>query len=174
MHATTTPRTLARTLRRSVRFIPILGALALATTGVVLATPGSGLTTTNVSVGRFDEIAVHTHVDGHKASVRTKGASDIHVVSNVFEPGGQTGWHTHPGPSLITVKSGTITVYDGHDPTCTPTVYPAGSGFLDPGDGHVHVLRNEGTTAAETIAVQILPQGAVRRIDAPDPGFCDF
>jgi hypothetical protein len=53
-------------------------------------------------------------------------------------------------------------------------VYPAGSGFLDPGDGHVHLLRNEGSVSAETIAVQILPAGAVRRIDVPDPGTCDF
>jgi hypothetical protein len=42
------------------------------------------------------------------------------------------------------------------------------------GNGHVHILRNEGTVAAETIAVQLLPRGAVRRIDAPDPGYCPF
>jgi hypothetical protein len=95
-------------------------------------------------------------------------------VSNVLAPGGQTGWHTHPGPSLITVKSGTITAYDGDDPTCSPTVYPAGSGFVDPGDGHVHILRNEGTVVAETIAVQILGAGSVRRIDVPAPGTCPF
>ncbi len=53
-----------------------------------------------------------------------------------------------------------------------------GDGVLDllVGDiaGNVHLLRNEGTTPAETIAFQILPQGAVRRIDAPAPGNCEF
>jgi hypothetical protein len=146
----------------------------LATASVVLATPGTGIATTNISVGLFEPIDVKTHVDGHKVSIDTKGPSDVYVVSNVIAPGGQTGWHTHPGPSLITVKSGTITAYDGDDPDCTPTVYTAGTGFVDAGDGHVHVLRNEGTVAAETIAVQLLPRGAARRIDVPDPGNCPF
>jgi quercetin dioxygenase-like cupin family protein len=95
-------------------------------------------------------------------------------VSNKFAPGGQSGWHTHPGPSLITVKAGTVTAYSGDDPSCTPHVYAAGTGFIDPGGGHVHLLRNEGSVEAETVAVQILPAGAERRIDAPIPGNCPF
>ena len=156
------------------RLIVTLTIAALTTSGIALATSGSGITTTNISVGLFADIDIKAHVDGYKVAVDTKGESDIYVVSNVFAPGGQSGWHTHPGPSLITVKSGTITAYSGDDPSCTPQVYPTGTGFVDPGDGHVHILRNEGTVAAETIAVQLLPRGAVRRIDAPDPGYCTF
>ncbi len=162
-------------MRSQLRRVPVLLAAALvslATAGVVLATAGSGITSTNISVGTFDDIQLKTHVDGHKVMIDTKGPSDVYVVSNVLVPGGHSGWHTHPGPSLITVKSGTITVYDGDDPTCTPRVYPAGTGFVDDGDGHVHIIRNEGSINAETIAVQLLPQGAVRRIDVPDPGNC--
>lgn len=109
---------------------------------------------------------------GHKVDIDTKGDSDLYVVSNVIAPGGHTGWHTHPGPSLITVKSGTITAYEGDDPNCNPTVYTAGQGFVDPGDGHVHLLRNEGTVPAETIAVQLVPDGGSRRIDEPAPDGC--
>ena len=148
--------------------------LVFATAGVALATTGSGITTSMVSLGNFEDVDVTTHVGAHKVSIKTKGPSDLYVISNVFAPGGQTGWHTHPGPSLITVKSGTITAYDGDDPSCTPTVYPAGTGFVDSGDGHVHILRNEGTVPAETIAVQLLPDGAERRIDMPAPGNCPF
>jgi hypothetical protein len=36
------------------------------------------------------------------------------------------------------------------------------------------MLRNEGTVQAETIAVQLVPKDAVRRIDEPDPGYCHF
>jgi quercetin dioxygenase-like cupin family protein len=36
---------------------------------------------------------------------------------------GNTGWHMHPGPSLITVTAGTITAYDGDDPTCAPRTF---------------------------------------------------
>ena len=144
----------------------------LASAGAVSATTGSGITTTQIVQGNFGDIDVRTNFDGHKVDIDTKGDSDLYVVSNVIAPGGHTGWHTHPGPSLITVKSGTITAYEGDDPNCNPTVYTAGQGFVDPGDGHVHLLRNEGTVPAETIAVQLVPDGGSRRIDEPAPDGC--
>jgi len=55
--------------------------------------------------------------------LKTKSDSDVYVVRNTVVPGGQSGWHYHPGPSLITVVQGTATFYDGDDPTCTPRVY---------------------------------------------------
>ena len=152
----------------------VLAVMTLATAGVVHATSGSGITTTMIVQGNFGDIDVNTNFDGHKVDIDTKGDSDLYVVSNVIAPGGHTGWHTHPGPSLITVKSGTITAYQGDDPTCSPTVYTAGQGFIDPGDGHVHLLRNEGTVPAETIAVQLVPDGGTRRIDEPAPPDCAF
>jgi quercetin dioxygenase-like cupin family protein len=149
--------------------------IAAAYAGRALATPGSGITSSTVSLGRFDEFSVVTAgTVTHRASVTTKGASDVFVVTNRIAPGGHTGWHSHPGPSLITVQSGTATAYDGDDPSCAARVYSAGSGFIDPGDGHVHLLRNEGDVELVLVAVQILPAGAERRIDAPDPGTCTF
>ena len=67
-----------------------------------------------------------------------------------------------------------MTNYRGDDPSCTPHAYAAGAGFIDPGGRSVHLLRNETGTPAETIAVQLLPKDAVRRIDAPAPGNCPF
>ena len=83
--------------------------------------------------GNFGDIDVKTNFDGHKVDIDTKGDSDLYVVSNVIAPGGHTGWHTHPGPSLITVKSGTITAYEGDDPTCTPDRVHRGPGLRRPG-----------------------------------------
>ena len=141
--------------------------------GDVLATPGAMITTSTVSLGRFEGIDLTTgDGDAHRVHIKTTGPSDIYVVTNTMAPGGHTGWHTHPGPSLITVQAGTATVYAGNDPTCTPRVYPTGSGFIDPGDGHVHLLRNEDRVDLVTVAVQIVPAGAARQINAPDPGHC--
>jgi oxalate decarboxylase/phosphoglucose isomerase-like protein (cupin superfamily) len=108
--------------------------------------------------------------------LKTKGDSDVYVVRNTVVPGGQSGWHYHPGPSLITVVQGTATFYDGDDPTCTPRVFPAGSGVIDDSvdASHVHLLRNEGTTNLITVTMQIVPAGAPRRVDAPAPGNCPF
>jgi quercetin dioxygenase-like cupin family protein len=149
--------------------------VALVAAAAALATDGSGITTAQLSLGRFAAFDVQTN-DGprHRVKLKTKGDSDVYVVSNTVVPGGHSGWHTHPGPSLITVKEGTATFYDGDDPTCTPRVYPAGTGVIDPGDGHVHLLRNEGSVNLVTVTVQILPAGAPRRIDAPAPGNCGF
>ena len=57
---------------------------------------------------------------------------------------------------------------------CKPHVYTQGMGFVDPGGDHVHIIRNEGTVEASTVAVQLIPAGQPRRIDVADPGNCDF
>jgi hypothetical protein len=67
-----------------------------------------------------------------------------------------------------------VTVYEGNDPACKGTQYSVGMGFVDPGGGHVHEIRNEGTVQASTVAVQVIPAEAARRIDAPAPGSCPF
>lgn len=144
---------------------------------VVLATPASGFVGTTLAVGRYEEFDVHNSglPDLHwQAKARTQGQSDLYVQSNVWAPGGTTGWHTHPGHSLITVTAGSVTAYEGDDPSCTPRVYTQGMGFVDEGGDHVHVLRNEGAVEARTITVQLIPAGATRRIDAPAAGNCPF
>lgn len=153
-------------------FVAALVAVAVPA-GVVLATPQSGFTPAQQWKGVFGEIDVKTNgFLPHQVKLKTKEDSDVYVTRNAIAVGGQSGWHTHPGPSLIIVTVGEITAYDGDDPTCTPTRYRAGEGFVDPGDGHVHLLRNETNAPAETVAVQILPKDATRRIDAPAPGNC--
>jgi quercetin dioxygenase-like cupin family protein len=143
----------------------------------VLATPQSGVTTSTVAQASFPEFNVTGKA--HPANIwRTRlkahGNSDLYVIDNVLSPGGTTGWHSHPGPSLIFVLKGQVTNYLGDDPSCTPHVYTAHQGFLDPGGDSVHMLRNEGTVDAETVAVQVLPAGATRKIDMADPQNCHF
>jgi quercetin dioxygenase-like cupin family protein len=126
----------------------------------------------------FEKIRVlsGTDTEGHDAKVRiiTKEPSDVYLVVSTVAVGGYSGWHTHPGPSVVLVKTGTATVYHGDDPTCTPVRYPAGTGFIDPGGGHVHMVRNEGKEPLVTEAFQIIPAGDGRRIDAASPGYCEF
>ena len=160
--------------------------IAASVTGPVLATPASGFVGTTLAVGRFHDINAFNHLlppefwgrrenrDVWLSWQRTKGESDVYVQSNVWAPGGTTGWHTHPGHSLIIVTAGTVTTYEGHDSSCAPRTYTVGMGFVDPGGGHVHVIRNEGAVEARTITVQVVPAAAVRRVDAPDPGHCGF
>jgi len=100
---------------------------------------------------------------------------DVVVVIFTVQPGGQGGWHTHPGPTLWTVTQGTMTIYEGDDPTCTPHVYPTGTGDVEATTNtHIHNLRNETSSIAETVVTFLLPVGAPLRIDLPDPGYCPF
>lgn len=144
------------------------------------ATPASGFTSTTLALGRFSAIDVTNSftppAPGNEwlSFDKTVGYSDVYVQDNVWAPGGTTGWHSHPGHSMVIVTAGTITDYEGHDPKCTPHVYTAGMGFVDAGGNHVHIIRNEGTVQAETIAVQVIPANQPRRIDAAAPGNCPF
>jgi quercetin dioxygenase-like cupin family protein len=162
-------------MRKVIGGSALAGLVVLVVAATALATANEGFSTEQLSFGNFGEIDVKTNdALPHQVKVKTKGDSDVYVVRNTVLPGGHSGWHTHPGPSLITVKEGTATFYDSDDPTCTPQVYPAGTGVIDRGDGHVHLLRNEGDVNLVTVTVQILPDGAPRRIDTPQPGNCPF
>ena len=141
---------------------------------------------TTLAVGRFGDIDTNNHQIPSKPQTvpgpatpwlsfqKTKGLSDVYVQSNVWQPGGSTGWHTHPGHSLIIVAAGTVTAYDADDSSCTPHTYTVGQGFVDEGGDHIHNIRNEGLVEARTVAVQVIPANAVRRIDAPASTNCPF
>jgi hypothetical protein len=155
-------------------------------TGNVQATPASGFVGTTIAVGRFGAIdasnlMILPDLSGHSrhkdlwlSFQKTRGASDVYVQNNVWQPGGTTGWHTHPGHSLIIVTAGTVTTYEGDDAKCRPHVYTAGMGFVDEGGDHVHVIRNEDAVEARTVAVQLIPAGATRRQDADANPACTF
>jgi quercetin dioxygenase-like cupin family protein len=166
----------------------LLGAATLA---VVLypahkasATDPVGFTGTPIAQGRFSTIDATNYFVPPDFAIqptnvwmsfeKTTGPSDLYVQSNAWDPGGSTGWHSHPGHSLIIVTQGTVTDYEGSDKNCTPHVYTAGMSFIDKGGPHVHIIRNETTAPAATVAVQLIPAKQSRRIDAPDPGNCHF
>lgn len=107
-----------------------------------------------------------------RARLRTRGVSDVYVVDTAFSPGDSTGWHSHPGPSLVIVKTGTVTNYEAVGSTCTTHTYTAGQGFVDAGGSDEHMVRDDSSAPAELIAVQILPGGSLRRIDEPAPANC--
>jgi quercetin dioxygenase-like cupin family protein len=152
--------------------VAIVGVAAFVA-GTALATPGSGVSSTTLGQASLDPIKTKAKAGDWEIEIETKGQSNVTVVENRVAPGGHFGWHSHPGPSLVLVKSGTSTFYRGDDPTCTPQVYPAGSAYVDPG-GTVHIARNEGTVELVLIVTRIIPEGAPARIDQPNPGNCPF
>jgi hypothetical protein len=111
--------------------------------------------------------------NGYCAQLESHDNTDIAVTNIVVVPGGHSGWHYHPGPVLVIVKTGTITFYHGDDPTCSPQVHPAGTAFVEKG-GDVGIARNEGTVEATVVATFFVPAGSPTRLDAAAPGNCAF
>src|SRR5262245_157560 len=159
--------------------LALLGVAAL----IILparATPQAGVSSVTIAHGTFDEIDVFAKTDvdpGNrtdywKAMINTKGLSHLYVVQNTVTPGGSFGWHNHTGPSLVIVMSGVATEYHGDDPTCTPRVHPAGTTFVDAGESTGHLVRNDGTVNLVVTVVRLVPEGAVQRLDLPNPGYC--
>jgi quercetin dioxygenase-like cupin family protein len=108
----------------------------------------------------------------HGQYAEVKPEADLVVQRITFAPGAQFGWHSHPGPAVVNVVSGTLTYYAGIDP-CTPVPYAAGNSFLDQGGGFVHNARNEGADNLVITVFYTLPVGAAARIDHPAPaGAC--
>ncbi len=101
--------------------------------------------------------------------VATPGANTI-VAGFTFGPNSSTGWHTHPGKTLVTVKSGTFTVYHARD--CEPKVYEPGDAFVEL-PSTVHVGRNETSGIVELGVVFFgVPVDGSPRIDQPQPADC--
>jgi len=95
-----------------------------------------------------------------------KGPSDVLQTDLIFQAGAGTGWHTHPGPVVVVVKSGALT--EIHSDGCI-TVHPSGSVFFEEA-GVVHNAVNQTGGATEVYATFMSPAGAQPLIPAADPG----
>ena len=139
--------------------------------GTSKATPASGVTIEPIASGSLPD-AVWAKFKPQSGVVHTD-VTKITMNKQTVTPGGTTGWHQHGGPIWVVIASGTLTLYDGDDPSCTGVVYPPGSAFMDPGD-HTHLARNEGSENVVVYITFMLPEGGAPRIDVPAPGNCPF
>ena len=149
----------------------MLGAVALG--GAALATPATLVTSTTLATGSLDPQNFVVKSGDWVAQLRTKGDTSMTVTENRVAAGGSFGWHSHPGPSLVVVKSGTVTFYRADDPTCTGVTHTVGDAYIDPGSA-THIARNETTEELVLIVTRFAPVGVPTRIDQPSPGNCSF
>ena len=73
-----------------------------------------------------------------------RDASSVVFAKVTWGPGGTSGWHTHPGPVIVSVAEGELELVNERD--CVVRTYAAGEAFVDPGQGNVHVASNPSTT----------------------------
>lgn len=160
-------------MRRATTVALVVAVLVLAivvNAGTTLATPPAGSTaqfTYRATIGPL-------HFDSDSYKVFQKNPQDVVMRQLTIVPGGDSGWHFHPGPTYVLVIQGALTNYHANDPTCTGQVINAGQGFVEP-PGDVHIVRNEGTVPAVIVVTFTdVPVGGAFRFDAPRPGNCSF
>ena len=170
-------------------FTGLRGGLVTARTmGAVLGVPVSGVCTLDVLAaeaqvpGRFvvatdarrKEVYWATYsdpltrVDGPHVSK----PADLLAVEVKVQPGASFGWHIHRSAVAALVQSGTLTLVDGSDPSCTKRQIRAGHGFVEPAN-HVHLGRNEGKVPARILVMYLgAPHGQAPDVAAPPPAQC--
>ena len=99
---------------------------------------------------------------------RASDAFDLVTLEAVFQAGSSAGWHTHPGPVFVLVRSGTLTVWDEN---CETRTYGAGEGFVERGPHHSMLVKNEGAEDSEIYATLVVPVGA-DPLSIPAPHLC--
>ncbi len=128
--------------------------------GLPTVAAGSGVTAAIVSRANFAGAASITGADER----------DVVVQQVTIAPGGHTGWHSHPGATMVLVQSGTFTFYSAAD--CVAQNFAAGQGVIEAGGG-VQLARNEGTVPQVLYVVYFdVPVGGAFRIDEPEPSNC--
>jgi quercetin dioxygenase-like cupin family protein len=137
----------------------VLGALlAVVGLAVAMATPSSGVAIAELA--RADNL--------EPFELDAQGDNDVIFLKATIEPGGTTGWHSHPGMEIAIVKAGVLTVYDAE---CVPRTVTAGHGRVQHAKT-IHLGRNEGAEPVELYATFVVPDGSPVRIDEKQPEGC--
>ena len=132
----------------------------LTVVGSVLAIhPPGGTVITDIQRGTLREAVRSNNLGQLGIKFQTSGPVDVVTAEVTFvKNGGSAGWHTHPGPVFVVVRSGTLSVWDEH---CTKTTYPAGTVLFEPGPTHTLLVKNESpTTDAMVYGTFVVPVGA--------------
>src|SRR4030088_1434060 len=73
------------------------------------STMGVGFTSTLIGRGNLGPFHLQSEVAGYEIELQSDHNTDVAVANIAITPCGFSGWHYHPGPVLVVVKSGTIT-----------------------------------------------------------------
>src|SRR5437867_12391477 len=116
-------------MKRAVRWALLSAGLASVVTAVTVAvtvapswaTPPSGLTNTPLARG----------TDTSHGTIPLQFGTDVAMAQITVDPGGSSGWHSHPGGAIIIVQQGSLTVYESVGDQCQTKTYTAWQAFVE-------------------------------------------
>ncbi len=134
-------------------------------------TMGVGFTSTLIARGTLGTFHMQSKTADYDVELKSHDNTDVAVANISILAGGSSGWHSHPGPVLVVVKTGTITFYRADNPNCAADVYGPGTSFTEQG-GLIANATNQGTVDVVGVATFLAPPGVALRIDAAKPDNC--
>jgi hypothetical protein len=145
--------------------VVLLGATVLPP--AALGSPAGGITAPVLVTAQLDH---KLKINGDGVKLQTKKSTDVRVQQFVFQAGGFTGWHHHPGIVIIAVESGALTLWDSK---CNAKTYgpglPSGSVFTESGDKPVQVTSANGGMSYVTYIAPSADPPVFRSEDDPPP-----
>jgi len=153
-------------MRREAALFTMLACTVVAPT-LAFGTPPAGVVSNVIIAQGATQGRVKERADvggSWEVHLEDKGQSEFYFQDLVVGPGGYTGWHSHPGILLITVKEGSVEFYDKD---CTKQTYAAGQSFTE--GVEPHAAMNRGTGNARLLVAYIVKKGEPRRIEASQP-----
>jgi quercetin dioxygenase-like cupin family protein len=153
-----------RVLRLRKKWVAAMVGVAVIGTFAAVAL-GSGslfFTSTPLVTANLDNTV---QLNSDRIKLQTKDPTVTRVATVVFGAGGSSGWHHHPGFVIVSVKSGSVTVW-GSD--CSQKTYGAGSAFVESGDDPGQVTSVGGATNYVTSVVPNVSP-LVFRVEDPVP-----
>jgi quercetin dioxygenase-like cupin family protein len=152
-----------------------VAAVALAAAGAAIANHVTQVDPATVPTGF---LAAHNSIRDVPVSALaravTPDGTDAFIQHVRLGPDVPTGWHTHPGPAIVTVVRGSVTYEDAEANTGKAVTYVAGEGFVDRGFGHVH-RAIAGADGVDFYVVYLLPPGSTTHvIPASAPPECNL
>jgi quercetin dioxygenase-like cupin family protein len=140
----------------------VAGAIGAFVLGGGVALAASGFLPTVLAKGTIPKA---TEISANRIDFSSPKNAQVIVQMGDFAKGGNTGWHTHPGLTVVTVKAGTVRYHDG----CKSTLYTAGQSFVETPNRPGMVENTSSDATAQVYATLIVPAGMLPRTDVPAP-----
>ncbi|SRR6266545_1170786 len=100
------------------------------------------------------------------------GKADVFIEHARLAPNAAVAFHTHPGPSFITVQTGSLNYEEAAGERCLRKSFGQGRGFVDGPSRHVHRV-TAGASGADYYEVYLLPRRTGPHFtNAPAPADC--
>jgi quercetin dioxygenase-like cupin family protein len=151
--------------KRTVLMALMATALVLGAVAVASATPPSP---------GFASVVIGSGQASRSFEAHQRKGNDVVVSQITVPPAGFSGWHSHPGTTVVAVQTGQLTLFS--EPIaggkCRVRTYTAGQLFLEHPKNEYQAVNTGSAPYVLAVTFFNVPHGGSPRIDRPDPGNC--